>query len=247
MSTLRFGKHPPKHDYRTLRLRNYLSPELSPPPPSFDVLADVYKKLKVSDPSELFPMDGNDQYGDCTIAALAHATTVYAGKVGDKKIPPQGLVEKTYLHLTGGVDSGLQELDVLNYWRTHAVGGEKILAYVKLDERNHDTVKQAIRLFGGVYLGFQVQKGCEQEFEQHKPWTPAPLTPHGHAVYAVAYDAKGVTVLTWGNTQLATWGWWDHCVDEAYAILPPQAKASDFDPGFNFKQLQADLKDVAHD
>lgn len=24
-----------------------------------------------------------------------------------------------------------------------------------------------------------------------------------------------------GNTQQGTWAWWDECVDEAYAILPP--------------------------
>jgi hypothetical protein len=53
-------------------------------------------------------------------------------------------------------------------------------------------------------------------------------------------------VLTWGNTQQATWAWWDECVDEAYAILPAQAKASDFDPDFDFAQLQADLAQVAN-
>ena len=55
----------------------------------------------------------------------------------------------------------------------------------------------------------------------------------------------GVTVLTWGNTQQATWGWWDECVDEAYAILPPEAQNPDFAPGFNIAQLQADLQAVA--
>jgi hypothetical protein len=91
-----------------------------------------------------------------------------------------------------------------------------------------------------------VQENAQQEFEARKPWIPAPLTQDGHAVYAVSYDATGVTVLTWGNTQQATWAWWDECVDEAYAILPPQAKASDFNPGFDFAQLQADLGQVAN-
>jgi hypothetical protein len=246
MPTYRFGKHPPKYDYRTLRFKNYVSAELAAPPPAYDVLADVYKKLKITDPTALFPMDGNDTYGDCTIAALAHATTVYNGKVGAKKIPAPGMLEKLYFHLTGGVDSGLQELDVLNYWRKHAVDGEKILAYVKIDVHRQDYIKQAIHLFGGVYLGFQVQKSCLQDFEARKPWTPGPLTKDGHAVYAVGYDAKEVTVLTWGNTQKATWAWWDECVDEAYAILPPQAKDTDFAPGFNFAQLKSDLNAVAH-
>jgi len=35
-------------------------------------------------------------------------------------------------------------------------------------------------------------------------------------------------------------------VDEAYAVLPPEAKAADFSPGFNFAQLQADLSEVAN-
>jgi hypothetical protein len=107
-------------------------------------------------------------------------------------------------------------------------------------------VQQAIQLFGGVYLGFQVQQNCQQEFSAGQPWTPGPLTNDGHAVYAVAYDSTGVTVLTWGNVQKATWGWWNECVDEAYAILPPEAKLANFDPGFNFAQLQTDLNSVAN-
>jgi hypothetical protein len=112
--------------------------------------------------------------------------------------------------------------------------------------KNHTHIQQAIRLFGGVYLGFQVQQNCIQEFDARQPWTPGPLTQDGHAVFAVAYDAAGVTVLTWGNTQKATWAWWDECVDEAYAILPPEAKKPGFAPGFNFAQLQADLGAVAN-
>ena len=100
------------------------------------------------------------------------------------------------MHLTGGIDSGLNELDVLNYWRSNAVSGDKILAYASIDVKNHTHVQQAIQLFNGVYLGFQVQQNCIQEFDARQPWTPGPLTQDGHAVFAVAYDSTGVTVLT---------------------------------------------------
>ncbi|MEI9934765.1 MAG: hypothetical protein WDM71_07930 [Ferruginibacter sp.] len=86
MPALRFGKHAPKNDYRTLRLKKYLTSKLPAPPASFDVLSRVYSKLKISDPTKLFPMDGNDKLGDCTIAALAHADTVFNGLIGKKKI-----------------------------------------------------------------------------------------------------------------------------------------------------------------
>jgi hypothetical protein len=245
MPSYRFGKHPPKRDYRTLQFKNYLTPAIAPPPPSVNVLTRVYTKLKANDPTKLFPMDGNDTLGDCTIAAVAHAVTTYSGLLGSQTIMPQAAVEKLYFRLTGGPDTGLNELDVLNYWRKNKVTSDQILAYVSLDPKNHTNVQLAIELFGGVYLGFQVQKNCIQEFDARQPWTPGPLTQDGHAVFAVAYDQNGVTVLTWGNTQQATWAWWDECVDEAYAILPPEAKDATFAPGFNMAQLQADLAAVA--
>ena len=245
MPAYRFGKHPPKADYRTLRLGSYLLPTLAPPPPSDNVLTRVYGKVGTNDPTKLFPMDGNDALGDCTIAALAHAVTVYRALLGTQSIMTRQAVVKLYMHLTGGVDSGLNELDVLNYWRQHAVSHEKILAFVRIDPKNHTHIQQAIHLFGGVYLGFQVQQNCVQEFDAHQPWTPGPLTNDGHAVFAVGYDPQGLTVLTWGNTQQATWGWWDECVDEAYAILPVEAKDPNFAPGVNIAQLQADLAAVA--
>jgi hypothetical protein len=245
MPGFRFGKHPPKVDYRTLRFRSYATEALPRPPLSYNVLSQVYDKLHVSDPSALFPMDGNDTLGDCTIAALAHAVTTYRGLIGTKDIMTKQAVVKLYMHLSGGVDSGLNELDVLNYWRKHSVAKDKILAFASVDPKNHSHIQQAIKLFGGVYIGFQVQENCIEDFDARRPWTPGKLTNDGHAVYAVAYDQHGVTVLTWGNTQQATWAWWDECVDEAYAILPPEAKNPSFAPGFNLAQLQRDLQDVA--
>lgn len=246
MPSYRFGKHPPKIDYRTLRFKSYLTPAIAPPPASDNVLDRVYKNLKTTDATKLFPMDGNDSLGDCTIAALAHAETAYSGLISNKKIMSKQAVVKLYMHLTGGVDSGLNELDVLSYWRQHPVSGDEIITYVSIDPKNHTHVEQAIHLFGGVYLGFQVQENCIQEFDARQPWTPGPLTNDGHAVFAVGYDQSGVTVLTWGNTQQGTWAWWDECVDEAYAILPPEAKKPGFAPGFNIAQLEADLAAVAN-
>jgi hypothetical protein len=189
-------------------------------------------------------MDGNDTLGDCTIAALAHAETVFRGLIGQQKLMPRKDVVKLYWHLTGGIDSGLNELDVLNYWRQHRVSGDEILAFVSIDPLNHAHVQQAIHLFGGVYLGFQVQQGCEAQFEARQPWVPGPLTKEGHAVVAVGYDPQQLTMLTWGNTQQGTWAWWDDCVDEAYAILPPEAFSREF-AGLSLAQLRADLEEVA--
>ena len=91
----RFGKHPAVHDYRTLRFKDYAS-ELPPPQPQFNALQRVYDNLHNSDPGALFPMDGNDTLGDCTIAALAHAATVYGGLTGKSNIMAKQAVVKLY-------------------------------------------------------------------------------------------------------------------------------------------------------
>lgn len=216
-------------------------------PPAYDVLTQATKTLRPPTPPNSSPSNGNDTLGDCTIAAVAHATTTFRGLVSKTPvIVSKQNVVKLYMTLTHGVDSGLNELDVLNYWQSHSVEKDKILAFTKLDPKNHTHVRQAVKLFGGAYIGFQVQQNCVQEFDNHQPWTPGPLTNDGQAVFVTGYDQTGVTVLTWGNTQKATWAWFDECVDEAYALLPPEAAKPNFAPGFDFAQLQADLAAVAN-
>jgi hypothetical protein len=134
MATYRFGKHPPKIDYRTLRLKDYIS-AVPAPPASYSVLKEIYTNLKTSDPTKLFPMDGNDTLGDCTIAALAHAITAYRGLIHKETIMAKSAVVKLYMHLTGGVDSGMNELDVLNYWRKHPVSKDEIMAFASIEPK----------------------------------------------------------------------------------------------------------------
>jgi hypothetical protein len=242
---LRFGKKPPKKDYRTFMFQNYLKDSVPTPPISLDILKRVYTNIDPDDPTVLFPIDKNDEIGDCTIAGMAHADTVWSALVGNKSIYPVDLVVRIYFHLTGGDDTGLAMFDVLEYFRKNVVAGEKILAYVSLNPHNHIHVKQAIMLFGGVFLGFQVQEKCLDEFRNKTPWKPGKLINAGHAVFATGYDTTGVNMLTWGNTQWGTWNWWDLCVDEAYVILPPEASNPEFAPGFDFDKLKSDLVEIS--
>lgn len=184
---------------------------------------------------------------NCTIAALAHAVTTYEGMVAKREVMSEAAVRKLYFKLSGGVDSGLDMLAVLNYWQSHTirVPSERLLAFVKVNPHNHAHVMQAIALFGGLYSGFQCQEHVLDEFDAHVPWQPGKLTNDGHAIFVTGYDSSGVEALTWGATQNGTWAWWDECVDEAYAILPIEAKKPTFEPGFNLAQLQADLAAVA--
>jgi len=242
---LRFGKKPPLWDYRTFLLQNYLRDDVPNPPEHINTLTRVYKNIDPDDPTILFPMMLNDQIGDCTIAAMAHGDTVWSALVGNKSIYPDDLVSKIYFHLTGGDDTGLAMLTVLDYFRKNIVAGEQIYAYMNVNPHHHTHVKQGIMLFGGLFLGFQVQEKCMEEFRNGEPWKPGKLLNAGHAVFVTGYDKEGLDVLTWGTTHRATWQWWDWCVDEAYVILPPEASHPHFAPGFDFEQLKKDLVTIS--
>jgi hypothetical protein len=240
----KYGNLPAQKASKTLRFQDYVAAPAFMPP-AINVLPRVYGQLGVNDPTILFPMDGNIQYFDCDIAAVAHAITVYNGLVGKRNILTEADVVNLYLRFTNGANIGLRTIDVLNYWQMNPISGDQILAFVSIDPTNHVHLQQSIQLFGGVYLGFNVQQNAQEDFNNRQAWVPAPLTGHFHAVYGVGYDPNGLTVLTWGNTQQATWAWNDACVYEAYAILPPEAAL--FNPGgFDVAQLRADLQQLAN-
>jgi hypothetical protein len=239
----RYGRHPLVKDYRTLKFQDYAA-DLPPPPPACDQIKRVCTNTGMT-PQVLFPIAGNDQYGDCVMAAFSHLLAMWTGMTGPHAvIEPTARVLKWYFSLTHGLDTGLNMLTALKYWRKHTMA-EKILGFVSINPHNHVHVQQAIEIFGSVDIGFQVQQDAQQEFEARTPWVPGPLLNEGHSVVMGAYDQGGGTALTWGDTQLWTWDWWDECVDEAYAILPREAMQPGFAPGFDFKQLQADLNLVA--
>jgi hypothetical protein len=83
-------------------------------------------------------------------------------------------------------------------------------------------------------------------------WTVTPDgTPHhkpnphnGHCVVYAAYDAAGPTVVTWGTTVKASWGFHTAYCDELYALLSPVWLRHD-PPGIDVATLTADLELVA--
>ncbi len=60
---MKLGKQPYKHDPRTMRLAKYIDMGALPPAPT---------ELSYADKVHPWPMYGNDQLGDCTIAAAGH-------------------------------------------------------------------------------------------------------------------------------------------------------------------------------
>lgn len=253
---LKLGKSPARHDPRTLLFATYATPALPAPPPQLDLATAVKSAWGMMD---------NDQIGDCTCAAAGHMIMDWTASAQSKMFTPtdQQIVAAYsaitgYNPVTGANDNGAQEIDVLNYWRQQGIAGHKIQAFMALEPSNHTHVMDGVWIFGGSYIGLQLPKTAQAQTSNHQVWSVPPGGPHGdgapgswggHAVPVVAYDARSLTVVTWGALQTMTWSFWAAYCDEAYAIISAdyleQKNGQTVAPnGFNLQQLQQDLADL---
>jgi hypothetical protein len=238
----KLGKLPVRTDVRTLSLARYVDPQALPSPP-----ATFAETAKVTE----WPLYANDRIGDCTTAAAGHMIEAWTAAVRGQavEIPEQAVLDafdhvKLVDPATG--EEGAVELDVLRYWRKSGIGGHTIGAYARVSVHSHRLVESGAWLFGGLYIGLQLPLTAQAQ--DVWDWTGSlsgnalPGSWGGHAVDVVAYDAQGLTVVTWGRLKQMTWSFWDRYCDEAYCILSEDFLAEGRAPnGFDLGALKADL------
>jgi hypothetical protein len=240
------GKLAPRRDARTLRFASYVKLAALPPaPPARDWSSKA---------APAWGMMRNDELGDCTCAAAGHLIQAWTANHGAEVTPDDDAIVAAYSAITGytpsdpSTDQGGVELDVLNYWRSTGIAGQKIGAYASVDALSMDHVKAAINCFGGVYLGAALPLAAQNQtiWDVGGDGDQEPGSWGGHAMAAVGYTPAGVVLVTWGATKFATWVWWAKYVDESYALLD-DAWVNGSTPapsGFDLAALQADLAAV---
>jgi hypothetical protein len=243
---LKLGKHPPVFDTRTLRFGDYLKAELPPPPAAENYGAKV----------PTWPMYANDRYGDCTCAAAGHMIQSWTANAGKEVSPPESAVVSFYEHFVGTPppeDAGCNMLQVLKYWRSKGLDGHKVKAFASVEPNNVTQAQDAVYLFGSLYIGVQLPNFAVHGEMLTVPWVvppggasgpnAAPNPQNGHCIPAVAYDARNLYVVTWGELKSMSWQFYDAYADEAYAVLSEdffQASGSTVD-GFDLAALEGDL------
>lgn len=243
MQNYKLGKHPARRDTRTLRLATYIS-KLAPAPAAFDLTK------KMTDIGMML----NDNLGDCTCAAVGHIIQQWTAENEDQVILQDSVIEKLYEAVGGYVpgepntDNGAVLLDVLNYWTKNTVATHKLGAYVAVDPKIAEEVKNSVFYFGNVYVGVELPLSAQDQDVWSVPFTRTlgkgkPNSWGGHAIPIVAYDEDTLTCITWGAFKKMTWDFFHTYCDEAFALLSPDWLAKDgrSPVGFNIDQLQADI------
>lgn len=248
LTKVKLGRLRSPFDRRALWLNDYTQPTLPPEPVACD-----YSKA-VTD----WGMMLNDSLGDCAIAAPGHMEMGWTANAGNLYVPTDADILTAYEAVGGysptdpNTDQGCNMLDVLKYWKATGIAGHTIGAYVRLNPQRIDQIKQAVAMFGSVYLGVNLPIAAQNQPVWDLPdgqeltgdWSPGSWG--GHAIMCPEYDAATLSVVTWGEIQGVTWPWIVSYCDEAYAVLSPdlfngQGKAPD---GLDMGALQSDLQSV---
>lgn len=219
--TFRGGRLPDDPDRPHLKVSRILTTDLPAPPTAADWLSPV--------PADAWGMLGNDAVGDCTIAGLAHKRIGDAWVNRARRLDISTADCLTYYGHFGyrpgdpSTDQGAVCQDVLAYWHRHGFKREKNLAYARVNVDDHNEIRQAINLFGQIYVGVTVTQSAEDQFNGDEIWDVARRSPQlgGHCITLGAYDENGLDAVTWGRVQRLTWRWWDVYGDEAWVVFNP--------------------------
>ena len=245
------GRNPAKHYAKTLKLGNYLAPEL-PTPPASKVWSDAV---------QTWGQMLNNSEGDCVIAGGGHHHLLRTTLAGKPDMPTDAQVQAAYIAITGqegaaydpatgANDNGCALEDALNYFRKSG----QIGAYASVNPTNLDHIRFTIDAFEGCYVGVALPISAQNQdvWDVSDPSLTGDAAAGswgGHCVLLVNYDADGFTCVTWGQTKKLTLAWWlayanpQTAGGEAYAIITPELLdgTGKVPSGFDLAALQADL------
>ena len=144
-------------------------------------------------------------------------------------------------------EEGAVELDVLRTGARTASAGTGSARSRACSLLDHDLVRTAAWLFGGLYIGLELP--ISAQWQETWDWNGLALGRRSPGLVgrsrrstSSATTRLGLTVVTWGRLKEMTWSFWDRYCDEAYCILSHDFLDGDQAPnGFDLEALKADL------
>jgi hypothetical protein len=198
----------------------------------------------------------NTRVGNCVIAEFLHAIMARIAVVTG--IAPTFTDDQAielysrfgYDPATGANDNGVDIEAALENQKADPWLHYTILDWVAVDPTDPAEVRQALYRCGPLISGIVLQQSAEQQTSAGQPWTPAWFSPviglHGVPILACA--ESGVTYVSWGLEQAASWEFEQQKTDALYApVCPEWFAASGVDPtGMTTPQLLSLLPELSH-
>lgn len=252
---MKLGRNRPIARGFRLHLKDYIDTAALPTPPASCDYSPAARAVL----SKIF---GNDQLGDCVIAAGYHVVGQETGNAGDVFIASDDEVIADYGAIGGYVpgddstDQGCDEETALNYWTQHGfANGTKLTGFLAIDPTNQLEVQQALWLFENLFFGVELPDAWVNPFPSADGFTwnaGAPDPQNGHAFMGVGYNDQGVQIDTWGLIGTVTWDAVKAlCADpdggQLFVLLTPDqiAKAAAKAPnGFDWSTLKGDFNSL---
>jgi len=186
----------------------------------------------------LLEMLGNDQWGDCGEAGIAHFIQTETANSGNPLHMTLAQVLALYTAVAGfdpnagppgqnPTDQGTFLINLLNYAIENGIQCTdskgnivlwKLLGYASVDLSSIAQMRYLLDLFGGLYLGIQ----CPQNaLSNTNNWTYDPKSPieNGHCINATGQGGAGGHIQSWGLNIPFTWEFMLKNIDEGYVLF----------------------------
>ena len=169
-----------------------LMQEVPPPPAAFD----LSKSEQI-----VFPILGNNKYGDCFYAAVAHIAQCWTGNAGTECQFDENQLTKRYLQIAGG-DNGLDDGTIFPEFMAGIVGPNgprKILQEFTIDPKDEATATLCMWAFCGLVWTCSLPGGWANNAKPGAIWDEHGGSPvGGHAMILTGKNPKGYDLRTWG-------------------------------------------------
>lgn len=209
-------------------------------------------------------MFANDKLGDCTCATLGHQDQLAAVQTGETS----SLQDRDIIALYRG--SGYHDGDPASDqgWSNiaaarAALAAGWIEALARFDATNRALLKIVVNEFGYAMVGIDLPLSAQEQTGPGKIWEAAPDGSYdgtykrnswgGHAGGVVDCDGEGVTVVTWGRFQRASWSFVANYFDASDGIATlnrfwaKRARERGLSAsGLNIDELKADLARLSY-
>lgn len=178
-----------------------------------------------------YPMDLNDQIGDCVVAGFDHFRQIVSGLLTGTQVnftqdqilafyktQNPNFVLGSATHGGGSMyDGGMNIQTFLEY----LVNEKYILGFARVDWTNQPQFQAAIYIGLCLMAGVQLQNVQMQQFDQGLPWdyVHGAAVDGGHCPPVAGYNGAEVDMITWAKVQKCTPAFIANLMDECWFVL----------------------------